>query len=124
VEGLVNDVCRLYHTSIEVVLETASRFYPEVSLASYQEMVESAAPIEWMRHEIIQAVRLLSPRPVLVGLETVRFPGVIEIQPAQVQEMIATGLQAGVQGAVISWDLLHTPLENIQACQRASSRPR
>lgn len=131
VKALVDGLCRMVPTSIDAVLETASRFYPQVSRAAYDDLVARAAPLAWMEHEMSEAVRLLAPRPVLVGLETVRFPGVIEIDPAMVQEMAAAGLRSGVQGAVVSWDLLHTPLENIQAIQECvtartgtgSSRP-
>ena len=34
--------------------------------------------------------------------------------PANVEEVLEIGVEAGVQGFVLSWDLLHTPVENIR----------
>ena len=46
-------------------------------------------------------------------MKTVSIPGVMEIKPEQVKEILDIGMQAGVNGYVLSWDLLHTPVENV-----------
>lgn len=79
------------------------------------EAIGTAIPLNWMAAELEQSVRQFAPAPVWFGLESVAFPGMIEITPSKVREMIQLGLRAGVNGAVLSWDLMHTPLENIRA---------
>lgn len=115
VESLIQGIQRIYHLSLEDILKWIEPFDPGFTQAAYRQMVEDAAPLDWIRREFQQAVQTLQPVPVLMGLETVNFPGVIEITPAMIREIVRTGLDQGMQGAVISWDLLHTPLENIQA---------
>jgi hypothetical protein len=115
VESLVRGIGSLYHVPVESILEWFGRYYPQVTPENYAQMVEQIAPVEWMRQEIGQAVQSFGSKPVLMGLETVNFPGVIETTPEMVREMLTMGIESGVQGAVISWDLMSTPLENIAA---------
>jgi hypothetical protein len=79
---------------------------------------ESGLPLPALEHELRQAVALLSPAPVYMGLETVAFPEVCEATPGTVLEALGAGRRAGVAGYVLSWDLLDTPLENIRAVAR------
>ena len=115
VESLIKGIQSMYHLPIESALEWMGRYYPNVTLANYNRMVEQVVPLDWMRQEIQHAVQSFYPKPIIMGLETVNFPGVIETTPAMVREMVAVGIENNVQGAVISWDLLSTPLENISA---------
>lgn len=115
VESLVKGIQGLYHLPIESALEWMERYYPQVTPKRYFQMVEQVVPLDWMRQEIRQAVQSFNPKPVLIGLETVNFPGVIETTPSMVREMVTLGMESGAQGTVISWDLLHTPMENIFA---------
>ena len=52
-----------------------------------------------MREEIAAAVRLMDPVPVYFGLELVRQPGVIDITPALVADMVGAGRAADAAGA-------------------------
>jgi hypothetical protein len=115
VEKLVSGLQKNYNLPLDILLEWMGHSYPGVSPQGYSLMLEKAAPLEWVRHEYQQAVRDFQPKPILMGLETVSFPGVIDIKPDMVKELVKTGLESNVQGAVISWDLMHTPLENINA---------
>lgn len=119
VKSLVDDLQNNYHLPLESILDWAGHYYPGVTSQAYSNMSENATPLEWIRHEIQQAVHDLQPIPILMGLESVTFPGVIEIKPSMVQEMLKTGLECNVQGAVLSWDLMHTPLENIKAIRNS-----
>jgi hypothetical protein len=114
-ESLVQGLDKIYGVSEGAVLSWLERVCPEYYAAGYAEMIKTSVPLPWMALELEQATRFFKPRPVLMGLETVSFPGMIDMKPCAVQEMLAAGLQAGVQGAVLSWDLMNTPLENIQA---------
>ncbi len=121
VEGLLTGVQRIYAPPQAQLLRWTQAHYPPFTAAGYEQMLAGAAPLSWLRHELEQAVRHFYPRPVLMGLETVSFPGVIDVTPAQVGEMVRLGLECGVDGAVISWDVLHTPPDNLAAIRTALS---
>ena len=53
--------------------------------------------------------------PVYFGLELVRHPGVIDITPALVEAMVRAGRAVDAAGLVISWDLMHAPMDGIAA---------
>ncbi len=75
--------------------------------------IEKSVTLNFMQTEIRKAVHLFSETPVYLGLETVSIPGVMEIKPRHVKEILDIGIDAGVNGYVLSWDLLHTPIENV-----------
>jgi hypothetical protein len=75
--------------------------------------IEKVAPLSLIQSETQLAIKQLSGTPVYLGLETVSIPGKMDITPKHVQEIVEIGKAANVQGFVLSWDLLHTPLENI-----------
>jgi hypothetical protein len=74
-----------------------------------------AVPFTFMQAEIEAAVRAMTPVPVYFGLELVNQPGVIDVTPADVIGMIEAGRAANAAGLVISWDLLHAPIDGIRA---------
>jgi len=116
IEGLVKGFQRIYGISEDALFKRLEQACPAYSLGGYHEMISSnCVPMEWMNMELRLARSTFPKKPLLMGLETVKFPGVIEITPENVIEMLQAGLKEGVQGAVISWDLLNTPVENIQA---------
>ncbi len=78
------------------------------------EQVEEVAPLSLLRAETARALRLFGGAPVYLGLESVFIPGRLEVRPRHVEEILDIGTQAGVQGFVLSWDLLHTPLDNVR----------
>jgi hypothetical protein len=114
-ESLVNGLERIFGISEKNVLTWLERTYPMYSPEGYKQLITDSVPMEWMQMELRNAVSSFQNKPVLMGLETVNFPGVIEITPALVTEMLQVGLHEGIQGAVISWDLLNTPIDNIKA---------
>ena len=72
-----------------------------------------------MKSEIAQAVRSMQPVPVYFGLEIVSHPGVIEITPALVHDMVHAGSEAQAAGTIISWDLMHAPVNGLEALAAA-----
>lgn len=76
--------------------------------------VEDIAPLSLIRCETIEALSLFGGTPMYLGLETVSIKGMMEVTPANVEEVLAIGVEAGVQGFALSWDLLHTPVENVR----------
>ena len=80
-----------------------------------RETRERAVPISFMQAEIDAAVRTLAPVPVYFGLEVVRQPGVIDVNPAHVVDMVKAGRAANAAGLVISWDLMHAPVDCVRA---------
>ncbi|MHC1783696.1 MAG: hypothetical protein AB9891_13235 [Anaerolineaceae bacterium] len=75
--------------------------------------LEVEGPLSLIKAEAKMAKELLPETPVYLGLETVYIPGKMEISPAHVQEILEIGAGANVQGYVLSWDLYHTPIENV-----------
>ena len=68
-----------------------------------------------MQAEIEAAVRAMTPVPVYFGLELVSQPGVIDVTAADVVGMVEAGRAANADGLIISWDLLHAPMEGLRA---------
>jgi hypothetical protein len=81
---------------------------------------ERAVPIPFIQAEIDAAVRAFAPVPVYFGLELVRQPGVIEVDPAHVIDMVKAGRSANAAGLVISWDLMHAPMDCVRALAEAA----
>ena len=81
---------------------------------------ERAVPISFIQAEIDAAVRALAPVPVYFGLELVRQPGVIDVEPAHVADMVKAGRAANAAGLVISWDLMHAPIDCVRALPEAA----
>ena len=77
-----------------------------------------------MQEEIGTAIREINPVPVYFGLELVSQPGVIDVKPRQVREMVGAGRAANAEGLIISWDLMHAPMDGVHALAEAiQSRP-
>jgi hypothetical protein len=81
---------------------------------------ERAVPIPFIQAEIDAAVRALAPVPVYFGLELIRQPGVIDVDPAHVVDMVKAGRAANAAGLVISWDLMHAPVDCVRALAEAA----
>lgn len=86
------------------------------------EQIEQVAPLSLVRAEVGRALSLLLGAPLYLGLESVSVPGPMEVSPRRVEEILEIGSQAGVQGFVLSWDLLHTPIENVRPLRTLLSR--
>ena len=81
---------------------------------------ERAVPISFIQAEIEAAVRTLAPAPVYFGLELVRQPGVIGVDRRHVVDMVKAGRAANAAGLVISWDLMHAPIDCVRALAEAA----
>ena len=79
----------------------------------------SAVPLPFIQAEIDVAVRAMAPVPVYFGLELVNQPGVIDVKPAHVRDMVRAGRAANAAGLVISWDLMHAPRDGLEALAEA-----
>ena len=87
------------------------------------EQIEEIAPLSLIRAEIGRALSLFGGTPLYLGLETVSIKGLMEVTPRNVEEILEIGSEAGVQGYVLSWDLLHTPVENVRPLRTLLGRP-
>jgi hypothetical protein len=81
---------------------------------------ERAVPISFIQAEIEAAVRTLAPAPVYFGLELVHRPGVIGVDRRHVVDMVKAGRAANAAGLVISWDLMHAPIDCVRALAEAA----
>jgi hypothetical protein len=81
---------------------------------------ERAVPISFIQAEMEAAVRTLAPAPVYFGLELVHQPGVIGVDRRHVVDMVKAGRAANAAGLVISWDLMHAPIDCVRALAEAA----
>ena len=97
-------------------LFTASRdAVPWFTAEKYHELKETAVPMEWIESEMAASMKLMEGTPVYFGLECVSFPGVIDVKPDQAAALLTAALKNRADGTVLSWDLMHMPLENLIA---------
>ena len=75
--------------------------------------IANIAPLSIIHSETELAVKKLAGTQVYLGLETVYIPHKMEIQPEDIEEILKIGSNLNVNGFVLSWDLLHTPVINV-----------
>ncbi len=97
------------------LFECAAKTVPWFTAEKYAELKETAVPMEWIRSEMAAAVKLMQPVPTFFGLECVSFPGVIDVKPDQAAALITAAMDNAAGGTVLSWDLMHMPIENLRA---------
>jgi hypothetical protein len=85
-----------------------------------RETRQSGVPISFLQAEIDAAVRALAPTPCWFGLELVRQQGVIDVDAAHIVEMVKAGRAANAAGLVISWDLMHAPIDCVRVLANAA----
>lgn len=88
---------------------------PWFTRETYFQLRDKKVPLSWIAREIREAVLMMPSLPVYMGLEAVSFPGVIDISPEEAGELFNTAYTNGANGAVLSWDLMHMPIENLKA---------
>jgi hypothetical protein len=77
------------------------------------EEIAKIAPLSLIQAETDLAVKQLAGTQVYLGLETVFIPQKMEIKPQDIEEILKIGAKSNVNGYVLSWDLLHTPINNL-----------
>jgi hypothetical protein len=119
IPALIEGVASCFGLCEERIVEWSARhaaFDSDMLLETRQ----SAVPISFIQAEIDAAVRALAPVPVYFGLELIRQPGVIDVDPAHVADMVKAGRAANAAGLVISWDLMHAPIDCVRALAEAA----
>jgi hypothetical protein len=119
VPTLVQGIADLLSISPAEVKRWAGEHVPGIGDTDPGRYKVEGTPQALFAAEVAAAVDKLAPVPVLLGLETVYWPGLTEPTAGDVFEMARAGREAGVAGACFSWDLLHSPLENIAALKKA-----
>jgi hypothetical protein len=115
IPALFDGVSRRFGVSEDRLLDWAVRHVTGFDGATLAQTRASAVPMSVMNAELLEAVRAMQPVPVYFGLELIHQPGVIEVEPAQVLEMVQAGRAANAAGLIISWDLMHAPMSGVQA---------
>ena len=119
IPALIEGVASCFGLYEERIVEWSARhaaFDSDMLLETRQ----SAVPIAFIQAEIDAAVRALAPVLVYFGLELIRQPGVIDVDPAHVADMVKAGRAANAAGLVISWDLMHAPIDCVRALAEAA----
>ena len=115
IPALAAGISRMFGVSEARISEWAARHVHGFDRHTLQMTRDHAVPLPVITAEIGSAVQLAHPIPVYFGLELVSHPGVVEITPQLVGEMVQAGRRANAAGLVISWDLMHAPMDGIQA---------
>ncbi len=121
IPALVGGVARRFGIDEAHILDWCSR-HAALDRTMFLETQESAVPLSFIQSEIEAAVRTLAPAPVYFGLELIRQRGVIDVDPAHVVDMVKAGSAANAAGLVISWDLMHAPIDCVRALAEAAKR--
>lgn len=113
--SLIEGIEKEFGISEEQIFQSAATAVSWFTKEKYQELKETAVPMEWIESEMAASMRMMSGTSVYFGLECVSFPGVIDVQPDQAAALMTAAVRSGADGAVLSWDLMHMPLENLRA---------
>jgi hypothetical protein len=119
IPALIRGVARDFGLDEARILDWCAR-HAAFDRDMFHETQKSAVPLSFIQAEIDAAVRTLSPVPVYFGLELVRQRGVIDVDTAHVVGMVKAGRAANAAGLVISWDLMHAPIDCVQALAEAA----
>ncbi len=120
IEGLMSGFGLSRDRIFEICRENIPWFTPE----QYQLLKEKEVPMEWIESEMRVAVQKMTGTPVYFGIECVSFPGVIDVHPEQAAALVQAAMNAGGDGAVLSWDLMHMPIENLRAMRKVYDESR
>jgi hypothetical protein len=123
IPALIDGVSRLFNVDEERISDWCARHVSAFERDTLRRTRESAIPLPLIKAEIEAAIRSMQPAPVYFGLELVSQPGVIDIKPAQVLDMVSAGRAANAAGLIISWDLMHAPLDGVKSLAEAA-KPR
>ena len=116
--ALIDGLASEFGLSEDRIFEICRKSIPWFTPEKYQTLKEKEVPMEWIESEMRASVRKMAGTPVYFGLECVSFPGVIDVRPEQAAALVRAGMNAGGDGAVLSWDLMHLPNENLRAMRK------
>jgi hypothetical protein len=119
IPALIEGVARLFNFDEQRALDWCARHVRAFDRDLIERTREEAVPLPFIEAEIDAAVRAMHPVPVYFGLELVRQPGVIDVTPADVRAMVGAGRAANAAGLVVSWDLMHAPIDGVEALSEA-----
>ncbi len=115
---LANDLARFIGCGLDDILKWTHQHVPSLVGTDFERINSEGVPLDLIADETQKAVELMSPASVYLGLETVSMPGIIDITPENVREIVCLGQAVGIAGVALSWDILHTPVENLQPLTR------
>jgi hypothetical protein len=119
IPALVAGFSKMFGFSESEICGWASLHVPGFESDTLRLTRETAVPLPLMAAEMAEAVGSMRSVPVYYGLELVSHPGVIDITPSLVNDMVHVGRAAGAAGTIISWDLMHAPVDGIEALAAA-----
>lgn len=113
--SLIEGIEKEFGIPEEALFRHAAASVPWFTAEKYRELKETAVPMEWIEAEMKASMEMMQGTPVYFGLECVSFPGVIDVRPDQAAALLKAAFNNRADGAVLSWDLMHLPLENLRA---------
>ena len=119
IPALIEGIARLFNLDERRLLDWCGTYFQAFDRDFVARTRDEAVPPPFIQAEIEAAVRAMRPVPVWFGLELVSQPGVIDVTPADVRAMVGAGRAANAAGLVISWDLMHAPMDGVEALAEA-----
>jgi hypothetical protein len=119
IPALVEGIARFFNVDERHIVDWAVRNVDAFDPETLRQTREFAVPLSLIRAEIAAAIRAMQPVPVYFGLELVSHPGVVDITPELVRDMVRAGRAADARGLIISWDLMHAPIDGVRALAQA-----
>jgi hypothetical protein len=119
IPALVEGVARLFNLDEQQAVDWCAHHIQAFDWDLVERTRREAVPLRFIQAEIDAAVRAMHPVPVYFGLELISQPGVIDVTPADVRAMVGAGRAANAAGLVVSWDLMHAPMDGVEALAEA-----
>ena len=113
--SLVEGIQHEFGIDEQTLFNGCSSAIPWFTPEKYSQLKETAVPMEWINSEMKASMELMQGTPVYFGLECVSFPGVIDVKPDEAAALLSAAYENNADGAVLSWDLMHMPTENLKA---------
>lgn len=112
IPGLIYGLQDYLGLDLEEIMQFMRVYVKGLENVSIEE-IKKTAPLRLIQAETDLAVNQLDGTQVYLGLETVFIANKMEIKPEDIREILNIGENSGVDGYVLSWDLLHTPIDNV-----------
>lgn len=115
IPALIEGVARMFNLDERRMLDWCARHIQAFDRRFVERTREEGVPLPFIEAEIEAAVRAMHPGLVWFGLELVSQPGVVDVRPEDVRAMVRAGRATNAAGLIISWDLMHAPMDSVEA---------
>ncbi|MBZ9811291.1 MULTISPECIES: hypothetical protein [unclassified Mesorhizobium] len=122
IPALVDGLSKFTNSPIAMIESWAARNIPTFAEGTLGTIRDDGVPVPLIAAEIAAAVRQMRGTPVYAGIETLSYPGVIDVDAPMVRQLVRAAHSSGASGVIASWDLVYTPEENLLALRGDARR--